>query len=586
MKTFQAPDEQFLFNPSTVDLDEAALRYLSGTWMYLMRTAMLATLPAKELGEQLSEKFGRPSKELFSMCGLLLIKDYFGWTIDEAVYRYRFDRGLAYALNLQPGCPMLSNATVYRYQSFFREKELGKEAFLRITSMLIKTMEISMKTQRLDSTHVFSKMARLGRRQTIASVILNFLRQLKRHCHDLFAELPEELRKRYAGHEGGVFASTWSMRQQQEDKLDSRLLDDLLFLAKRFAGDERVANMTSLKHLLRVAEEQLEEAQDGTAHLKKAPGGKVLVNPSDPDAEISGKKGPGFQAQVMQTCGDPEKPNLVTTVVPQGASVTDGASLEAVLDTAEEKGMTPERLLCDAGYGAQANMDLAAERGLQLFSPCTTSAGLASATKRDAAIDHFEFDKDFKLVKCANGCTPLSCNKCESRPGASPQWAVFFRSEDCEACPFRDRCRARRRGKRMYLNYSENQVKNIERRKVEKTSEFKDTYRMRGGIEGLFGSLKQYTALGRLRVRGHLAVYNQIYSVFAMHNIMHTVSFLIRKYGRKKYRGMMEALARAIRSVFVAVFGLLKALLTAFRVFPVPFFGKRQNFGTSEKIAA
>ena len=64
-------------------------------------------------------------------------------------------------------------------------------------------------------------------------------------------------------------------------------------------GQAGIEGMTSFKHLLRVLSEQVETQADGTPSLKRHTGGKVLVNPSDPDAE-AGHKGAGYQVQVAK----------------------------------------------------------------------------------------------------------------------------------------------------------------------------------------------------------------------------------------------------------------------------------------------
>lgn len=64
-----------------------------------------------------------------------------------------------------------------------------------------------------------------------------------------------------------------------------------------------------------------------------------------------------------------------------------------------------------------------------------------------------------------------------------------------------------------------------ERRLHEKTEEFQEQYRLRGGIEALFGRLKQFTPLRRLGVRGKSAVFNAMHSIMAVHNIMQMTEF-------------------------------------------------------------
>ena len=99
--------------------------------------------------------------------------------------------------------------------------------------------------------------------------------------------------------------------------------------------------MNSYKDMVRVFSEQFVD-KDGKAELNPHPGGKVLVNPSDPDAEI-GHKGAGYQVQVTETCSDENKVQLITAAIPQGASASDMDSLKGNQDQLVENGIAPEK---------------------------------------------------------------------------------------------------------------------------------------------------------------------------------------------------------------------------------------------------
>ena len=55
---------------------------------------------------------GRPSKELYSVAGLLLIKEFMDWTNERAAYCYTFDVSNQDALNLQPQQQSMCDRTV------------------------------------------------------------------------------------------------------------------------------------------------------------------------------------------------------------------------------------------------------------------------------------------------------------------------------------------------------------------------------------------------------------------------------------------------------------------------------------------
>ncbi len=573
MKTINKPGETpELFDMVADCMNEQRKNRLLKSWMHTFRESILIEMPVAEVGRNFSDEMGRPTKELYSVCGLILIMKFFNWTVSQAVDAYCYHQDIHYALNLQMDNPFISEATLHRYLAFFRDDEIGEAMFTRITSKLVSQLKLNASKQRLDSTHVASNIAAVGRRSMIFMVIQSFLKQLNRKDHELYLALPEALRERYAGHNGWIFAPSANMRAAHKDEAtetqsEAVLIDDMLFLSERFGADKRTQNMTSFKNLLRVITEQVEESEAGKKSLKKHPGGKVLVNPSDPEAEIS-QKGVGFKVQVMETCGDPEKPNLVTTVVPQGASVTDSVSLDPVLDVAKENGVMPEQLLCDGGYGSQANVELAAERGVQLVAPCTSTASRATAKKKEPFLEKCEFNEHCKLMRCANGCAPVSCVRCQSPTGKPTQWTANFDAKKCEGCPFREECQARRKGKRMVLHYQERTVKGIFRRRIEGTREFQDIYRKRSGIESLFGRLKQNHSLRRLRVRGRKSVFGTIYAIFAMHNVMQAHAYMSGKNdpepagdpekkngkGRKARKGLTKPLQKAFLARFSPFF--------------------------------
>ena len=107
-----------------------------------------------------------------------------------------FRTDVQFALNLEPGVEVCSR-TVERYQKLFRDNDLAARVFDDVTTRLVQALDLDVSRQRLDSTHVFSHMARFGRTKLMAVAIQRFLTQLKRHDSDAYAALPEDFRRRY-----------------------------------------------------------------------------------------------------------------------------------------------------------------------------------------------------------------------------------------------------------------------------------------------------------------------------------------------------------------------------------------------------
>ncbi|MCX7387879.1 MAG: hypothetical protein NTX48_14540 [Planctomycetales bacterium] len=53
-------------------------------WQHVLRQAILKLMPAGKLAEYFDPQMGRPTKELYSMAGLLFIMEFRNWTHEEA----------------------------------------------------------------------------------------------------------------------------------------------------------------------------------------------------------------------------------------------------------------------------------------------------------------------------------------------------------------------------------------------------------------------------------------------------------------------------------------------------------------------
>jgi hypothetical protein len=163
-------------------LDPSALRSLNEGWQGVFRRIALKCLPAPEIALQFSAAFGRPTKEIYSMIGLLVIMEFKQWTAGEAAEAYSLDAGVQFALNLARDRQYVCPRTVENYKRLLREgDEHCADIFGTITAALVEEFQIDIRRQRLDSTHVFSYMAQLTRGNLMAVTVKRFLTQVLRH---------------------------------------------------------------------------------------------------------------------------------------------------------------------------------------------------------------------------------------------------------------------------------------------------------------------------------------------------------------------------------------------------------------------
>ena len=179
-----------LFDAYDPVLTEKTRKRLLEHWPGVLRHVILELLPVDTLGGHFDPKMGRPTKELYSLAGLLLIKEFMNWTKEEARI-IPFNLQVHYALNLEQVAHDLSMRTLERYLALFEEEELAKATMDAMTVKLIELLDLNIDRQRLDSTHIFSDMAGFGRTRLMGVAIKRFLTQVLRQDKKVYLSLPE-----------------------------------------------------------------------------------------------------------------------------------------------------------------------------------------------------------------------------------------------------------------------------------------------------------------------------------------------------------------------------------------------------------
>jgi hypothetical protein len=356
------PRQNRLFDIYDEILSDTAKRRLQSSWHFLFRQTLLQLMPAGELGEHFDPEIGRPTKELYSMAGLLLIKEFKNLNGEQAADAYMFDVAIQYALNLQPERQSLCERTIKRYLKIFRENDFAKEIMQQVTLRLVELLELDISKQRLDSTHVQSDMAAFGRTRLMGVAIKNFLTQLRRHDEPEYLTLPETLRERYLPSRALLFGG-WK-KEEDWSKTRQQVAEEMHLLVERFAANPAHNGRSTYQMLCTVFSQQCEVKLDKVT-IRKHPGGNIIVNPSDPDATLDGHKGSGYQIQLSETCSDANETQLIVSAIPPQAHQSDAGSLKVVLEDLKEQGMMPQQMLADTSY-ANAVQGWAASPGSDL----------------------------------------------------------------------------------------------------------------------------------------------------------------------------------------------------------------------------
>lgn len=526
MQYINDPRQKRLFDLFENTLSPLAYKQLHNGWQHLFRETILELMPVNVIKNHFDPVFGQPTKELYSMAGLVFIMEFKNWTVDEAADAYMFHADVQYALNLEPENQSMSVRTVERYKKHLVEDELAAGIMDDITVALIGKLALNIEEQRLDSTHVFSDMAQFGRTRMMGVTIKRFLTQLKRHDEAAFESLPEALRERYQPSSHLLFGDT---KKDAESRriLRQRVAEDMHDLIERFGDDENHNSRSTFTMLVRVFHEQCEIIEE-KIDIREHPGGEIIQNTSDPDATRDGKKGPGYQVQLVETCSAENDVQLITAAIPQTAAEHDSNAMEPVLDALENNDAIPESLEADTAYGSDENVQKCEKKDVELVSP-------TPGQKPDDAYalnsDDFVVAEDSHEVEsCPRGETPLET----IRDDAQEATTVVMDAATCDSCPHRDGCPVKRRKDGAYAyTFTDKQRRLDSRRREEETEAFRTRYRKRSGIEATNSRLKRVTGMGRLRVRGSPSVFHSILLKVVGWNLFQAARALMMRKSRR-----------------------------------------------------
>lgn len=505
------PRQNRFFDPFDGVIPPAGARIIGQGWQGVFRHAILELMPVHRLAEHFSESLGAPTKELYSMAGLIFVADFFSWTVHEAVEAYIFRSDVQYALNLEPGVEV-SSRTIERYQKLFREDDLAARIFSDVTTKLADCLELDVIRQRLDSTHLSSHMATFARTKLMGVAIKRFLTQVKRHAPEAYAALPEELRSRYAPPQSQLFAGAKDAAARK--LLRQQAADDLFWVIDDFAKNEEITGRSTYKALVTIFQQQC-EVTEGKVVVKAKTGGDVMQNPSDPDATY-GHKGPGYQVQIAETCSADNEVQLITAVLPQTACEPDSAAVRRIVDQLKTSALLPEELTADTLYGSDENVQYAEANGVDLVAPARCP--LQSNDPCALTIDDFAVDeRTWQVAACPAGHTPLTVERDET----IGMTRVEMPASACADCPFFTSCPINKTRDCHYrLEFSDRDFRLAGRRLEQKTQVFADRYARRAGIESTNSGLKSRLGLGRLRVRGRGSVFRVILHKTAGWNVL------------------------------------------------------------------
>ena len=545
-----------MFNPFA-HLGPKRLALLESSWAHLFREEILHKLPAEKLFPFYDEFQGRKTKELYAMLGLALIQQMEDCTDDQSVRQYALNMEWQYALNITDTSDMasyVSPRTLWKVRDIVARHGLQDALFENVTAALKKLFALDPSKQRLDSVHIFSNMAHLGRIRLFVRTIRTFLTNLKRH-HAKEYDVLGEVALRYDKKSDGAFA----VKPTESARKLAELGDDCFYLVERFKEHAAVVKMDSYQHLVRLFTEQclVEKNDMGTQVVIKANkdvSSDSLQNPSDPDAGYCGHKGKGYQMQVMETySADKSQPDLITHINVEAANESDANALLPAIEDAGKRDLAPTELLADTLYGSDDNVEKAKDLGITVIAP------VMGAKESATALADFTFSDTDQIIACPEQQAPV-----KSKSGKQGGTTAYFDKATCDTCRRQSECPVKRDKKSCTISYDTKSLRLSRRRKREKEDAFTEKYRYRSGIEGTMSDLDRIMGLKHLRVRGMPQVRLAATLKAAGLNIHRATAFKKRqkryKAGKKSIDSPCNSLILHVREQLKKQMGHLKTI--------------------------
>ena len=329
---------------------------------------------------------GRPNRPIPLVLGVLILKEMWDLTDNEALEALRFDTRWWYAFDLPLTELSLSQKTLHNFRAKLIEKEKARLPFRQLTDELIGALGVSMTRQRLDSTHVLSNFAVLTRLGVFCETLRVFLHRLAKEHRDLYDSLPSGILRRHG--DGSHYGDAHRKEGPRRLAVVAR---DVYRLVERFGDHAVVKTMEEFALVRRLLAEQCDltqkprspkddddDREDGAVPVELKPARDVksdsLQTPHDPDVTYSGHKGKGYEVQVAETCAEGNVAQMITDVEVTPACGSDAKATVPMVEDLLKAGHKPDEMVADTGYSSAQNAADLAKSDVNLLAPCPAPA--------------------------------------------------------------------------------------------------------------------------------------------------------------------------------------------------------------------
>ncbi len=504
----KTPPQQKLLGVET-QVSPSLRNRLESSWAHLFRGEVFPILFRNEDRYAiLYGTTGRPNFSVARLLGLCLLQEWSNLSDQEALDTFSFDTRWRYALDVSDEEDYLSRRSLVEFRRRLAAKDpemkLVRHVFDNIRDSAIHKLGLSAGNQRLDSTHIISNIRVRGRLALFSNTLTQFLKSLN---EDQLSRVPKAIQEWHSSEPEGWFGLGPAEQKIKLEELAQYLYDLIVIFEK----DNELTGNEPYQLLKRLFSEQCEFTSDqesSKVQVKKKSEGATLQSPYDPDASC-GHKGPGYSLHVTETCKNTGKTEIITDYEVHGAARSDIGKALPVIERLEAAGLKPEALFADGGYPSVPSAAKVIEQGIEFVTPVNRSRLSDDIVGRDL----FSFDSEGLVTRCPMGNSPIDHRILSGNNSTRRSLHAIFDGNACRSCTMLDRCPVRAPNHRNKGCQARETVGDFrleitaelrlrdQMYAIQQTTEWKDRYKIRAGIEATNSELKRAHGIGRLRVR-------------------------------------------------------------------------------------
>ncbi len=479
--------------------------------IYIRMRDELGTIYTDEAFAPLFPLRGKPALAPACLALITIMQFMEGLTDRQAADAVRSRIDWKYALGLD----LIDSGFDFSVLSEFRERLIKRGAeqklFEKMLSCFVeKGLLKAPRQQRTDSTHILAAISVLGRLENIGETLRSALNSIAAVAPDWLKKIvpSTDWYERYGQR---IQESRLPSSKEERNVLAVKIGTDGIYLLDAIWSEAALSWLRQIEavEILRQVWIQQFYLESGAVKLREAsncpPPAIVINSPYDPDARRGNKRTQtwtGYKVHLSETC-DEDAPHLITYVETKPATTKDHQVTENVHQTLAEAELLPDKHLVDAGYiDAQLLVDSKNHYQVDLIGPAPGDSQWQARAGKGFSLANFEIDWEQEKVRCPQG---KSSRTWKERLNLYQQPVIYvrFKKADCHTCPFRPDCTREKSGVRtLTLRPKQLHETLFAARDRQQTSEFKEQYAARAGIEGTISQGTRAFGLRRCRYRG------------------------------------------------------------------------------------